>query len=57
MIQKAKEDYYFKVGHKFFDPVCSKNLYWLTLNRLLNREKSLNIPPLLDNGIFINKCN
>ena len=53
MIQKAKEDYYFKIGHRLSDPGLSMKLYWSVLNRLLNRKNSLSIPPLLDNGLFL----
>ena len=53
MIQKAKEDYYFKIGHRLSDPGLSMKSYWSVLNRLLNRKNSLNIPPLLANGLFI----
>ena len=53
MIQKAMEDYYFTVGHKLSDPGLSTKSYWCVLNRLLNRKNSVNIPLLLDNGLFI----
>ena len=53
MIQKAKEDCHFKVGHKLSDPGLSTKSYWSVLNRLLNKKNSINIPPLLYNGLFI----
>ena len=53
MIQKAREDYYFKIGHKLSDPGLSNKAYWSVLKRLINRKTSLNIPPLMDNGLFV----
>ena len=53
MIQKAREDYYFKIGHKLSDPGLSNKAYWSVLKRLFNRKTSLNIPPLMDNGLFV----
>ena len=53
MIQKAKEDYYLKIGHKLSDPGFGIKTYWSVLNRLINKKKSLNIPPLLENGLFV----
>ena len=53
MITDAKEKYYQKLGHKLSDPNQGAKAYWTVLNRLLNKKKTLNIPPLLENGIFV----
>ena len=53
MIQKAKENYYLTIGHKLSDPSHGIKAYWSVLNRLINKKKSLNIPPLLENGLFV----
>ena len=28
-------------------------VYWPTLNKIINKEKMTNIPPMLENGIFV----
>ncbi len=53
MIQKAKEDHYASIGRKLSDPSFGIKAYWSALNRLISGKKSLNIPPLLENGTFI----
>ena len=53
MILDAKEEYFSRLRRKFSDPTEGINSYWSTLNRLVNKEKAMNIPPLLENGLFI----
>ena len=53
MIVNAKEGYFLNLGHKLSDPKQGVKSYWSVLNRLINRKKSVNIPPLLENGVFI----
>ena len=53
MITNAKETYYQKLGHKLSDPNQGAKAYWTVLNRLLNKKKTLNIPSLLENSIFV----
>ena len=53
MITDTKEKYYQKLGHKLSYPNQGVKAYWTVLNRLLNKKKTLNIPPLLENGIFV----
>ena len=49
----AKEEYFKKLGRKLSDPNEGIKSYWATLNRLINKKESINIPPLLESGLFI----
>ena len=53
MIIRAKESYYLNLGRKLSDPNQGIKSYWTTLNRLINKKKVSNIPPLLENGLFV----
>ena len=53
LITSAKEDYYASLGRKLVDPGQGVKAYWSALNRLINKKKVFNIPPLLENGIFV----
>ena len=53
MILNAKEEYFKRLGRKLSDPNEGIKSYWTTLNRLISKKKTLNIPPLLENGLFI----
>ena len=53
LITKAKENYFSTMGRKLSDPAQGIKAYWAILNRLINKKKTLNIPPLLENGIFV----
>ena len=53
VIHLAKETYYLKLGYKLVDPKLGMKAYWAVLNRLINKKKTLSIPPLLENGLFI----
>ena len=51
MIIHAKESYYLKLGKKLSDPNQRAKAYWATLNRIINKKKVSNIPPLLENDV------
>ena len=53
LITKAKENYFSTMGRTLSDPDQGIKAYWAILNRLINKKKTLNIPPLLENGIFV----
>ena len=53
MIIHAKESYYQKLGKKLSDHNQGTKAYWATLNRVINKKKVSNIPPLLENGVFV----
>ena len=53
MTLNTKEEYFKRLGRKLSDPNEGIKRYWSTLNRFINKNKALNIPPLLENGLFI----
>ena len=53
MIVNAKNKYYHNLGRKLSDPNMGPKKYWSTLTRLINNKNTCNIPPLLENGLFI----
>ena len=53
MITDAKENYFSTLGRKLSDPTISLKTYWRTLNRIINKTETTNIPQLLENGIFV----
>ena len=53
MIVHAKESYYLKLGKKLSDPNQGTKTYWSTLKRVINKKNVSNIPPLLENGVFV----
>ena len=53
MIDNAKDKYLKNLGRKLVDRDQGPKTYWTVFNRLLNRKKVINIPPLLENGIFV----
>ena len=53
MITDAKENYFSTLGRKLSDPTIGLKTYWRTLNRIINKKETTNIPQLLENGIFV----
>ena len=53
LIISAKEDCYTSLGRKLADPGQGVKAYWSALNRLINKTKVVNVPPLLETGIFV----
>ena len=54
MIASAKGKYLKNLCRKLRDHDQGPKAYWTVFsNRLLNRKKVINIPPLLENGIFV----
>ena len=53
MIKAAKDNYFSSLGRKLSDPSIGVKAYWTTLNKVINNKKMTNIPPLLENGIFV----
>ena len=53
MITSAKEKYFLKLSQKLSDPTNGVKAYWSALNTVINRNKVTNIPPLLENRVFI----
>ena len=52
-ITKAKDEYFFDLGKKLSDPTNGIKSYWATLNNIINKKKISNIPPLLENRVFV----
>ena len=53
LITSAKEKYLSSLGQKLSDPNQGKKSYWSILNKLINKKCAVNIPPLLENGLFV----
>ena len=53
LIEEAKHAYFAKVGRKLSDPSTGTKMYWSLVNKILNKAKIPEIPPLLKNDIFI----
>ena len=53
MIVNAKNKYYHNLGPKLSDPNMGPKKYWSIFTKLINSKKTCNIPPLLENGLFI----
>ena len=53
LIVNAKDDYFYNLGQKLTDPSLGPQSYWTVLNKILNKKKCTNIPPLLINDIFV----
>ena len=52
-ITKAKDDYFSNLGKSLSYPTNGTKSYWTTLKKIINKKKFLNIPPLLENGVFV----
>ena len=52
-VANAKEEYFSNLGQKLSDPANGIKTFWSTMNRLINKKKNINVPPLLENGLFV----
>ena len=53
MITAAKDNYFASLGRKLSNPNIGLKKYWSTLNRIINKKNVSDIPPLIENGIFV----
>ena len=53
MITIAKDNYFASLGRKLSNLAIGIKTYWSTLNKIVNKKKATNIPPLLENGLFV----
>ena len=53
MITTAKDNYFASLGRKLSNSNIGIKKYWSTLNRIINKKNVSNIPPLLENGVFV----
>ena len=52
-IEQAKQSYIKDLSDKLSNPKSSNNIFWSAFKRLLNNKKLTNIPPLLENNLFV----
>ena len=52
-IKNTKEKYFSNLGKKLSNPNHGLKEYWSSLNRLINKKNTQNIPPLLENDSFV----
>ena len=45
--------YFSSLGRKHSNPTIGLKAYWSTLNKVIDKKKITNIPPLLENGISV----
>ena len=53
MIRTAKDNYFASMDRKLSNRAIGIKTYWSTLNKIVNKKKATNIPPLLENGLFV----
>ena len=53
MITIANDNYFASLGRKLSNPAIGIKTYWSTLNKIVNKKKVTNIPPLLENELFV----
>ena len=53
LVDDAKENYFRSLCKKLTNPNAGIKAYWQSINKLLNEKKFTNIPPLLENDIFV----
>ena len=53
MIVEAKSSYQESIAEKLFTSSTGSNLFWTAINRLIDKKKNCNIPPFLENNVFI----
>ena len=52
-IKEAKLAYYSNLGNKLSDPKIGQKLFWSAYKKVVNKKMTTNIPPTIENGIFI----
>ena len=53
LIEEAKHTYFAKVGRKLSDPSTGTKMYWSLVNKILNKAKIAEMPPVFENAIFV----
>ena len=53
LIEKSKDEYYYRLGKRLNDPSTSAKSYWTILKTFYNKRKIPLIPPLLVNNSFV----
>ncbi len=53
IVEDAKQKYFSKIGTTLANPATGSKTYWSLINKVLNKVKIPEIPPLLENDIFV----
>ena len=53
MITTAKDNYFASFCRQLSNPAIGIKTYWSTLHKIVKKKKATNIPPLLENGLFV----
>ena len=53
LINQAKQTYFTSLGKKLSDPNTGQKSFWTVYKRIINSKKQTNIPPLIENDVFI----
>ena len=53
VIDQAKKTYIEDLSEKLCNPKSNNNIFWSAYKKLLNNKKQSNIPPILENNIFV----
>ena len=53
LVEDAKLKYFTNIGRAVSDSSIGNKRYWTLVNKILNKAKILEIPPLLDGGLFV----
>ena len=53
LIEKSKDEYYYRLGKRLNDPSTSEKSYWTIFKTFYNKRKIPLIPPLLVNNSFV----
>ena len=53
LIKQAKQTYFTSLGKKLSDPNTGQKSFWTVYKRIINSKKQTNIPPLIENDVFI----
>ena len=55
-IKEAKLKYYANLGAKLSDPNIGQKHFWTAYKKLANKKSSTNIPPIINDGLYISNC-
>ena len=53
LIKEAKLAYYTNLGNKLSDPQIGQKHFWTAYKKIANKKRNTNIPPIIDDGVFI----
>ena len=52
-IREAKRSYYENLGAQLSDPATGQKIFWTSFRRMSNKKKETNIPPILENDVYV----